>query len=155
MDTTEEYDSYCHYVAGLVGIGLSQIFTISGSEFNDLTKHETLSNSMGLLLQKTNIIRDIKEDYDEKRYWWPKDIVCKHFSSMDDIFANRGETGEATGIFVTTEKHTDLLNEMIMNALRHIPESIEYLSLVKNNSNFKFLCNTSNRGGTDACYFIS
>ena len=138
MDTTEEYDSYCHYVAGLVGIGLSQIFTISGSEFNDLTKHETLSNSMGLLLQKTNIIRDIKEDYDEKRYWWPKDIVCKHFSSMDDIFANRGETGEATGIFVTTEKHTDLLNEMIMNALRHIPESIEYLSLVKNNSNFKF-----------------
>jgi len=144
MDTTEEYDSYCHYVAGLVGIGLSQIFTISGSEFNDLTKYETLSNSMGLLLQKTNIIRDIKEDYDEKRYWWPKDIVCKHFSSMDDIFANRGEIGEAreagetTGILVITEKHTDLLNEMIMNALRHIPESIEYLSLVKNNTNFKF-----------------
>ena len=27
---------------------------------------------------------------------------------------------------------------MIMNALRHIPDSIEYLSLVKNNSNFKF-----------------
>jgi len=138
MDTTEEYDSYCHYVAGLVGIGLSQIFTISGSEFNDLTKYETLSNSMGLLLQKTNIIRDIKEDYDEKRYWWPKDIVCKHFSSMDDIFGNRGEAGDATGILVITEKHTDLLNEMIMNALRHIPESIEYLSLVKNNTNFKF-----------------
>lgn len=133
MDTTEQYDSYCHYVAGLVGIGLSQIFTLSGSEFNDLTKHEKLSNSMGLFLQKTNIIRDIKEDYDEKRYWWPKDIVTKHFSSMDDIFTN-GEQGELT----ITDQHTDLLNEMIMNALRHIPESIEYLSLVKNNSNFKF-----------------
>ena len=134
MDTTEEYDSYCHYVAGLVGIGLSQIFTLSGSEFNDLTKHDSLSSSMGLFLQKTNIIRDIKEDYDEKRYWWPKDIVSKHFSSMDDIFANGGEAGE----FTTTNKHTDLLNEMIMNAFRHIPDSIEYLSLVKNNSNFKF-----------------
>jgi farnesyl-diphosphate farnesyltransferase len=134
MDTTEEYDSYCHYVAGLVGIGLSQIFTLSGSEFNDLTKHESLSSSMGLFLQKTNIIRDIKEDYDEKRYWWPKDIVSKHFSSMDDIFANGGEAVE----FTTTNKHTDLLNEMIMNAFRHIPDSIEYLSLVKNNSNFKF-----------------
>lgn len=143
MDTTEEYDSYCHYVAGLVGIGLSQIFTLSGSEFNDLTKHENLSNSMGLFLQKTNIIRDVKEDYDEKRYWWPKDIVSKHFSSMGDIFANRvgGEEGEEEDeikeLTITT-KHTDLLNEMIMNALRHIPDSIEYLSLVKNNSNFKF-----------------
>ena len=137
MDTTEEYDSYCHYVAGLVGIGLSQIFTLSGSEFNDLTKYESLSNSMGLFLQKTNIICDIKEDYDEKCYWWPKDIVSKHFSSMDEIFANGGETGE-TGEFTTTNKHTDLLNEMIMNAFRHIPDSIEYLSLVKNNSNFKF-----------------
>jgi len=134
MDTTEEYDSYCHYVAGLVGIGLSQIFTLSGSEFNDLTKYESLSNSMGLFLQKTNIICDIKEDYDEKHYWWPKDIVSKHFSSMDEIFANGGETGE----FTTTNKHTDLLNEMIMNAFRHIPDSIEYLSLVKNNSNFNF-----------------
>ena len=143
MDTTEEYDSYCHYVAGLVGIGLSQIFTLSGLEFNDLTKHENLSNSMGLFLQKTNIIRDGKEDYDEKRYWWPKDIVSKYFSSMDDIFANRVGGGEEeeedeTKELTITTKHTDLLNEMIMNALRHIPDSIEYLSLVKNNSNFKF-----------------
>jgi len=143
MDTTEEYDSYCHYVAGLVGIGLSQIFTISGSEFNDLTKHESLSNSMGLFLQKTNIIRDIKEDYYEKRYWWPKDIVSKHFTSIDDIFGNMrevgeaGEAGEAVELTITT-KHTDLLNEMIMNALQHIPDSIEYLSLIKNISNFKF-----------------
>ena len=137
MDTTEEYDSYCHYVAGLVGIGLSRIFTLSGSEFNDLTKYENLSNSMGLFLQKTNIIRDIKEDYDEKRYWWPKDIVSKHFSSMDEIFDNRREAGEA-GEPTITNKHIDLLNEMIMNALRHIPDSIEYLSIVKNNSNFKF-----------------
>ena len=137
MDTTEEYDSYCHYVAGLVGIGLSQIFTLGGLEFNDLTTYEDLSNSMGVLLQKTNIIRDVKEDYDETRYWWPKDIVSKHFSSMDEIFANGGETGE-TGELIITNKHTDLLNEMIMNALQHIPDSIEYLSLVKNNSNFKF-----------------
>ena len=137
MDTTEEYDSYCHYVAGLVGTGLSQIFTLSGSEFNDLTKYENLSNSMGLFLQKTNIIRDVKEDYDEKRYWWPKDIVIKHFTTMDEIFGNGGETGEA-GELTITHKHTDLLNEMIMNAFRHIPDSIEYLSLVKNNSNFKF-----------------
>ena len=88
---------------------------------------------MGLFLQKTNIIRDIKEDYDKKRYWWPKDIVNKHFLCIDDIFSNQAETGETT----ITSNHISLLNDMIMNALQHIPDSIEYLSLVKNNSNFK------------------
>lgn len=143
IDTITEYDSYCHYVAGLVGIGLSQIFTLSGLEFNDLTKYDKLSNSMGLFLQKTNIIRDIKEDYDEKRYWWPKDIISKHFVSIHHIFRNESVDGEQTTEKIhqeniITEKHTHLLNEMIMNALQHIPDSIEYLSLIKNNSNFKF-----------------
>jgi farnesyl-diphosphate farnesyltransferase len=154
IETIKEYDSYCHYVAGLVGIGLSQIFTISGLEFNDLTKYDKLSNSMGLFLQKTNIIRDIKEDYDEKRYWWPNDIVNKYFSSMHHVFGNKSEdynnsnnsnnsNGEQnirkiSEENIITEKHTDLLNEMIMNALEHIPDSIEYLSLVKHNNNFKF-----------------
>ena len=143
IDTITEYDSYCHYVAGLVGIGLSQIFTLSGLEFNDLTKYDKLSNSMGLFLQKTNIIRDVKEDYDEKRYWWPKDIISKHFVSIHHIFGNEIVDGEQdiekiNQENIITEKHTHLLNEMIMNALQHIPDSIEYLSLVKNNSNFKF-----------------
>lgn len=26
VETVEDYDLYCHYVAGLVGIGLSQLF---------------------------------------------------------------------------------------------------------------------------------
>lgn len=26
VKTTSDYDQYCHYVAGLVGIGLSQLF---------------------------------------------------------------------------------------------------------------------------------
>ena len=143
INTITEYDSYCHYVAGLVGIGLSQIFTLSGLEFNDLTKYDKLSNSMGLFLQKTNIIRDVKEDYDEKRYWWPKDIISKHFVSIHHIFGNEIVDGEQdikkiNQENIITEKHTHLLNEMIMNALQHIPDSIEYLSLVKNNSNFKF-----------------
>jgi farnesyl-diphosphate farnesyltransferase len=143
IDTITEYDSYCHYVAGLVGIGLSQIFTLSGLEFNDLTKYDKLSNSMGLFLQKTNIIRDIKEDYDEKRYWWPKDIISRHFVSIHHIFGNENVDGEQdiekiNQENIITEKHTHLLNEMIVNALQHIPDSIEYLSLVKNNSNFKF-----------------
>jgi farnesyl-diphosphate farnesyltransferase len=30
--TLDDYNEYCHYVAGLVGIGLSQMFAASGLE---------------------------------------------------------------------------------------------------------------------------
>lgn len=66
---------YCHYVAGLVGIGLSRLF--SASELEDAlvgedTKH---ANSMGLFLQKTNIIRDYLEDQQGGREFWPQEVT--------------------------------------------------------------------------------
>jgi farnesyl-diphosphate farnesyltransferase len=35
---------------------------------------EYLSNSMGLFLQKTNIIRDYLEDIEEGRTFWPREV---------------------------------------------------------------------------------
>jgi farnesyl-diphosphate farnesyltransferase len=58
--TVTEYDLYCHYVAGLVGKGLTAIWSASGKEAPWLSKELGLSNSMGLLLQKTNITRDFQ-----------------------------------------------------------------------------------------------
>ena len=48
VETLEEYDEYCHYVAGLIGYGLSRLFHAAGLE--DLAP-DNLSNSMGLFLQ--------------------------------------------------------------------------------------------------------
>ncbi|CAN1745517.1 Squalene synthase 10, partial [Linum perenne] len=48
VETVDDYDEYCHYVAGLVGLGLSKLFHASGKE--DLAS-DSLSNSMGLFLQ--------------------------------------------------------------------------------------------------------
>jgi farnesyl-diphosphate farnesyltransferase len=39
---------------------------------------------MGLLLQKTNIIRDYREDTDKQRYFWPREIWGKYgFKEME------------------------------------------------------------------------
>ena len=35
-----------------------------------------LANSMGLFLQKTNIIRDYLEDYVDGRAFWPQEVTC-------------------------------------------------------------------------------
>ena len=48
VETVDDYDEYCHYVAGLVGLGLSKLFHASGTE--ELAS-DSLSNSMGLFLQ--------------------------------------------------------------------------------------------------------
>ena len=48
VETVDDYDEYCHYVAGLVGYGLSRLFHAAGTE--DLAPDQ-LSNSMGLFLQ--------------------------------------------------------------------------------------------------------
>ena len=66
LATIEEYDLYCHYVAGLVGEGLSRLWPASRKEAGWLKYQLELSNSMGLLLQKTNIIRDYREDCDDR-----------------------------------------------------------------------------------------
>ena len=63
VKTVDEYDKYCYYVAGLVGVGLSKLFAVSeleSEDFMDLAEGQ-LSDSMGKFLQKTNIIRDYLE----------------------------------------------------------------------------------------------
>jgi len=48
VETVEDYDEYCHYASGLVGIGLSKLFHNSGLE--NLAPDD-LANSMALFVQ--------------------------------------------------------------------------------------------------------
>lgn len=75
-----QYDKYCYYVAGLVGINAIELSILSKvcAPFSipDETKR-SLCISAGLLLQKVNIIRDIREDLlqiPQPRIFWPKEV---------------------------------------------------------------------------------
>lgn len=126
-DTIEDWDEYCYYVAGLVGIGLSALFSASGREHYWLKNEEKLSNSMGLFLQKTNIIRDYFEDYPQGRVFWPQSVWSKYASDFGWFQANPNQLNA-----------TSCINELVTDALRHIPDCLEYLSLLKDEKNFKF-----------------
>merc|ERR1719298_244914 len=95
-----EYNMYCHMVAGLVGEGLSRLFVSQGLESECIleqgalvwpfcssaktTKHNLgLANSMGLFLQKTNILRDYLEDYADGRAFWPRGVWTKYATISD------------------------------------------------------------------------
>jgi len=129
VETKEDYELYCHYVAGLVGIGLSKLFHHSGLEGSRFANLDTLSNSMGLFLQKTNITRDYLEDINEKppRVFYPKEIWGKYAENIED-FKDPKKVKKAVGC----------LNHMITDALKHISDCLDYLYLVKEPSVFKF-----------------
>lgn len=76
VESVKDYDLYCHYVAGLVGIGLSQLFHASGLEDDRFKNVDKIANSMGLFLQKVNITRDYLEDILQvpPRIFYPKEI---------------------------------------------------------------------------------
>jgi farnesyl-diphosphate farnesyltransferase len=129
VNSISDYDLYCHYVAGLVGEGLSGLFASSGKEREWIADQLTLSNSMGMLLQKTNIFRDIKEDVDEGRGFWPRAIWGKHgFNSMAELL---DPAREKEALFASSE--------MVLDALRHAVDALDYMTLLRTQSVFNFV----------------
>lgn len=127
VDTIEDFDLYCHYVAGLVGIGLSRLFVDSGLEKPELREMEDLSNAIGMTLQKTNIIRDYHEDMHAGRVFLPKEIWGKYESRIEAFEHNFDQPSSL-----------DCLNELLNNALIHVADSLTYLSQLRNERVFKF-----------------
>ncbi|OLL25026.1 putative squalene synthase [Neolecta irregularis DAH-3] len=127
INTIRDYDVYCHYVAGLVGEGLSQLFAASGLEDKRYADMDDLSNSMGLFLQKTNIIRDYREDLDDGRRFWPKEIWSKYANDLSDFTDPKNE-----------ESALACLSDMVLDALEHSRDSLVYLCGLKDQSIFNF-----------------
>ncbi|KAH9696487.1 Squalene synthase 1 [Citrus sinensis] len=76
VESIDDYDEYCYYVAGLVGLGLSKLFYASGTE--DLAP-DSLSNSMGLFLQ------DLKyEENSDKAVQCLNDMVTNALMHVED-----------------------------------------------------------------------
>ncbi|KAL1713136.1 isoprenoid synthase domain-containing protein [Schizophyllum commune] len=130
LEKTEDYDLYCHYVAGLVGEGCSRLFTASKKEAPWLGTELELANSMGLFLQKTNIIRDFREDVDERRFFWPREIWGQFgFGDVKEMCGTEPEV---------VERALYAQSAMILNALNHVPDVLDYLRCLKNQSVFNF-----------------
>ena len=127
VNTIKDYDLYCYYVAGLVGNGLTRLFVESGLGNPVLLERPHLQNSMGLFLQKTNIIRDIKEDLDDKRRFWPKEIWSKYVDKFEDLC--KPENKEAA---------LNCSSEMVLNSLGHADQCLFFLAGLKEQSVFNF-----------------
>lgn len=127
--TVADFDLYCHYVAGLVGEGLSDLMVLAGFADKQVQADDyALSESMGLFLQKTNIIRDYHEDLEDGRSFYPRDVWSKYTETLPNFHKNENER----------ELGVHCINELVLNALGHVTDVLTYLSLITESTSFNF-----------------
>jgi len=73
---------YCYRVAGVIGLIMLKIL---GYKHEDAEKHAV---DLGVAMQLTNILRDIKEDYERGRIYLPQDEMRQYGVSEKNIIRN-------------------------------------------------------------------
>jgi farnesyl-diphosphate farnesyltransferase len=128
VKTIGDYEKYCHYAAGVVGEGLTRLFVEAKLANPKLLERPNLHESMGQFLQQTNVIRDIREDFDDNRRWWPHDVWSKYADKWEDMFVpeNRERAMQAT-------------SELVLNALGKVEDCLFYMAGVREQSVFNFV----------------
>ena len=79
FENFDELKEYCYRVASVVGLICLQIF---GYEDDDAKQYAV---DLGLAMQLTNIIRDLREDLDMGRVYLPQDEMARFGYSEDDL----------------------------------------------------------------------
>ncbi|KAJ1567881.1 Farnesyl-diphosphate farnesyltransferase [Cladochytrium tenue] len=145
VETMEDYALYTHYVAGLVGIGLTGLFVESGLEDNPRLvalargpgggappEDVELPNEMGQFLQKVNIIKDYLEDLEDGRRFWPREVWARFVdvSAGEDLAALRRPERRADALAC--------LNVLCVDALRLAPRCLEYMAQLREPSVLHF-----------------
>lgn len=74
---------YCRYVAGGVGLMIGPVLGATSSEFDDL------GVNLGVAMQLTNVLRDVREDLDQDRLYLPADELAAWGLSRADLEARR------------------------------------------------------------------
>ncbi len=79
-ETFDDLREYCHKVASVVGLVSIEIFG-----HDDHPEVEKYAVDLGLAMQLTNILRDIKEDAERDRVYLPQDELLRFECSEDDL----------------------------------------------------------------------
>jgi farnesyl-diphosphate farnesyltransferase len=132
LTSIANYNRYCHYVGGIPGEGLFRSFSAfgDGGEQPCTGPQLEISNSAALFLQKLDLIRDYREDIDENRYLWPKEIWSRKqygFSTMREMY----EVVKADVDSERVQKAMYVQSEMVLDALRHATDMLDFLRMLK------------------------
>lgn len=116
LETSEDLDRYCYYVAGVVGEMLTRLFCDHSSE---IARREPemaqLATSFGQGLQMTNILKDVWEDREQGRCWLPRELFSQFGYNLSrlDPAGNRDQFNAA-------------INHLVAVAHGHLRNALDY-----------------------------
>ena len=120
LESLDDMNEYCYYVAGVVGEMLTELFCDYSTEIdthqNELMK---LAISFGQGLQMTNILKDIWDDHRRGACWLP----CDHFRKYGIDVKHKMPGNNKSGF-------DDALIELLGIAYSHLNNALHYTLLI-------------------------
>jgi farnesyl-diphosphate farnesyltransferase len=117
---SSDLDSYCYYVAGVVGEMLTELFCCHApavaAQRNAL---QELSTSFAEGLQLTNIIKDFWEDRSRGACWFPRDLFARHGVELADLSTQGSDARFQAGV-----------RELVAVAHGHLRNALAYALLL-------------------------
>jgi farnesyl-diphosphate farnesyltransferase len=117
LDTTEDLDRYCYYVAGTVGHMLTALFAQVTPPIpdDDFERMKALATSFGLGLQLTNIIKDVADDRQRGHNYVPRQLCLIAGIEPKDV---------QDGKYVHESR--EVVNALVEKAQGHLCDALEY-----------------------------
>ena len=99
LQSLEDLDQYCYYVAGVVGEMLTTLFCLHSREIaKNYDALMRLAVSFGQGLQMTNILKDVWEDYQHGACWLPRKMFAEEGFDLSELTTGRNRRAFELGI---------------------------------------------------------
>ena len=120
LEDQQDMDSYCYYVAGVVGEMLTELFCDYSADINrHYDEMMKLAVSFGQGLQMTNILKDIWEDQQREMCWLPSDLFEQYGLDLADLAAAKNTPG-----------FQKALSQLVGIARSHLANALRYTLLI-------------------------
>ena len=117
---SSDLDSYCYYVAGVVGEMLTELFSChSPAVAAQRNALQELSTSFAEGLQLTNIIKDFWEDRSRGACWFPRDLFARHGVELAEVSPQSSDARFQAGV-----------RELVAVAHGHLRNALAYALLL-------------------------
>ena len=135
LDTIDDLDRYCYYVAGTVGHVLTEIFGQVNPPIPaaDYARMKSLATSFGLGLQLTNIIKDVADDRRRGHNYVPRQLCLTAGIDPKDMQDERYGPESRKAV-----------NALVEKAQGHLCDALEYATcLPRRQHGIRAFCLTS------------
>jgi farnesyl-diphosphate farnesyltransferase len=120
IESEEDLNRYCYFVAGLVGNMLTELFCIAGKNFSEERKQKLRERavSFGIALQLVNIIKDVQDDFKRNVCFVPMEFCRLHGINSAQQFM-QPETLQ--------EHKNSVINLLKEKAKKHLQDAAHYI----------------------------